>query len=155
MDKEDAWDEVIDRLEAIDDIQKVYEGYVDPNSIPHSHYPCIIAEPKESNIDEDFIDYEVASCSNEIFWIDLFILFKLYQKGKQVTGTASIKGMLDLEEDVREALCAAPIKLGGLVVRVLFGNTYYGRSSPELPKQQQLRSIQIELGLRMIISTKV
>lgn len=154
MDKEDAWDVVITRLEAIAGIQKVYEGYVEPNSIPHSHYPCIIVEPAYTEVDEDFHDSEVVSYANEIFWIDLFILFKIYQKEKQVTGTGAIRGALDLEEDIREKLCEAPIKLNGQVVRVMFGRTNYLRTSPEQPKQEQLRVVHVELGLRMIICTK-
>ncbi len=152
MDKETAWNEVIARLGTIAGIKKVYEGYVDLNSVPHSHYPCVIAEPIFSETDEDSWDMGT-SYGNEIFWIDLYILFKIYQKGKQVTGTGALNGALDMEKSVREKLCEAPIHLNGKVVRVLFGRTNYLRTSPEQPKPEQLRVVHLEVGLRMIVCT--
>lgn len=153
MNKETAWNEVIARLGAIAGIKKVYEGYVDLTSVPHSHYPGIIAEPIYSETDEDYWDSEVVSLGNEIFWIDLYILFKIYQKGKEVTGVGALNGALDMEKIVREKLCEAPIHLDGKVVRVFFGRTNYLRTSPERPKQEQLRVVHLEVGLRMIICT--
>lgn len=149
MGKEDAWDAVYNRLDTLADIQKIYNGYIDVDSIPHSHFPCIIMDPVYSEAEESFSDSEDTSYNNEVFWIDLFVLFKIYQKDKQVTGTDAIDGALDWEETVRNKLCDEPRHLNEEVVRVMFGRTNYLRSSPEIPKQDQLRVVHIELGLRL------
>jgi len=157
MTKENAWNELISRLDAIVGNNKTYEGWVELESVPHATYPCIVAEPVYSEVDEDFHDSEVSSHGNEIFAINLWILFKIYEKDKQVTGTVGIAGALDWEKSVKEAICdvTAPntAHLNGLAVRVFFGRTDYLRYASEQPGQLQLRVVQIEVYIRQIICT--
>jgi len=153
MTKEAAWNEVITRLDAMAGNNKTYEGWVELESVPHATYPCIVAEPVYSEIDEDFQDSETISYANEIFCINLWILFKIYEKDKQVTGTVGISGALDWEKLVKETLCAHPIHLAGQAVRVFFGRTDYLRFASEQPGQLQLRVVQMEVYIRQNICT--
>ena len=157
MTKEDAWDELIIRLRAIAGIQKVYEGKVALESVPHPTYPCIVVEPEYSEPDEDFHDSEAASYGNEIFAINLWMLFKIYEKGKAVTGSGGIAGALDWEKVVKEAICdvtgGETAHLDELAVRVFFGRTDYLRFASEQPGQLQLRVVQLTVYIRQIICT--
>ena len=153
MTKEDAWNEMITRLNAIVGNNKTYEGFVELESVPHATFPCIVAEPVYAEPDEDFYDSETTSHSNTIFSINLWSLFKIYEKGKQVTGTITIRGALDWEKIIEETLCAHPIHLGGLAVRVFFGRTDYLRFASEQPGQLELRVIRMSFNIRQIICT--
>lgn len=157
MTKEDAWNELIIRLKAVAGVLKVYEGWVELESVPHATYPCIVAEPVYSEVDEDFHDSEAVSYGNEIFAINLFLLFKIYEKDKQVTGTVGIAGALDWEKVIKEAICDVTlpntVHLDGLAARVFFGRTDYLRFASEQPGQLQLRVVQMEVYIRQIICT--
>lgn len=157
MTKEDAWVEIISRLDAIAGNNKTYEGWVELESVPHATYPCIVAEPVYSEVDEDFHDSEAVSYGNEIFCINLWLLFKIYEKDKQVTGTVGIAGALDWEKTVKEAICdvtgGETVHLDELAARVFFGRTDYLRFASEQPGQLQLRVVQLTVYIRQIICT--
>ena len=157
MTKEAAWTEMITRLDAIVGNNKTYEGFVELESVPHATFPCIVAEPVNSEVDEDFHDSETTSYANEIFTINLWILFKIYEKDKQVTGTVGIAGALDWEATVKEAICDTTlpntVHLDGQAARVFFGRTDYLRFASEQPGQLQLRVVQLTVSIRQIICT--
>ncbi len=151
--KETAWSEIIKRIRTIPGVKKVYEGFVDLDSIPLEHYPCIMVEPDFSEPVIDQYDVAGANYCIEVFNLSILIMFKVYQKGKSITGTRA-KGVLEWEKALKDKLTEAPKHLDKKVVRVSFGKTAYMRNRPtEIPTRGIIRFVEIEVGLRIKYST--
>ena len=146
MTKEDAWNEVIIRLKNIANIQKVYEGWVDFDSVPHSHYPCIVVEPVYAEVDFDAYNFST-SYAIENFGVVVWILFKIFQKDKQVIGVGALNGALDWEDAVKDKLLELPLYLNEEIIEIRFPRVQYLRTAAESPGQVQLRVVQMEIVL--------
>ena len=148
--KKDAWNEVITRFKTIVNIQKVYEGWVEFDSVPHSHYPCIVVEPVYAEVDFDAYNFPT-SYAKENFGIVVWILFKIFEKDKQVTGTLTLDGALDWEDAVKDKLLELPLYLNEKVIEVRFPRVQYLNAAEEKPELVQLRVVQMEISLDLMI----
>lgn len=147
---EDAWNEVITRLKTIANIQKVYEGWVEFDSIPHSHYPCIVVEPDYEEPEFDAYNFST-SYAKENLGIILWVLFKIFEKDKQVTGTALLDGAFGWKNAVKDKLLELPLYLNEKVIEIRFPRVQYLRAAAEKPKPIQLRVVQMEIALDVML----
>ena len=146
MDKETAWGKVITRLKTIANVQKVYEGWVELDSVPHSHYPCIVVEPDYAEVEFDSYNFPT-SYAKENFGIVVWVLFKIFQKDKQVIGVGALDGALDWEDAVKDKLLELPLYLNEEIIEIRFPRVQYLRTAAESPGQVQLRVVQMEIVL--------
>jgi hypothetical protein len=147
IEKELAWNKVITKIEAIAGMKKVYQGFVDPDTIPSSHFPCSMLEPNESTPIEDEYWGISSSWGLQSLSLILWFFFRIFEKQKRITGTASIPGVFDWEKTIKKALVATPLYLDNTVINVSFGNIRYLRSMTEQPKQGIIRGFELELLL--------
>ena len=147
---EDAWDEVITRLKAITNILKVYEGWTDFDSAPHSHYPCIVVEPTYEEPEFDSYNFPT-SYAKENLGIVVWVLFKIFEKDKQVTGTALLDGAFDWKNAVKDKLLELPLYLNEEVIEIRFTRVLYLRAAEEEPELVQLRVVQMEIALDVML----
>lgn len=144
--KKDAWNEVITRLKNIPNILKVYEGWVDFDSVPHSHYPCIVAEPNYAEVEFDSYNFPT-SYAKENFGIVVWVLFKIFQKDKQVIGVGALNGALDWEDAVKDKLLELPLYLNEEIIEIRFPRVQYLNAAEKEPELVQLRVVQMEIVL--------
>ncbi len=153
MSKETAWLDIVARLAAVAGIQKVYEVWVDPDSIPASHFPCYCIEPDNSSPIEDTNLYGgrgMAMCYENLRLI-IWLWFRIFQKGKAVTGTGTARGVFDYELATKTALCALPLDLGDKATHVNFTDTRYLRSIDEQAKNGLIRGVEMEIEVPLLI----
>lgn len=126
MDLESIYNKVINILENdntnLDYIQKVYKGYRD--NVPESMFPCILVDvvnaPEES---------ATMPQRNQInFTLEIIGVIKVFDVDKQIIGDDSIKGVLDVNEDIKKSL-GAYSDLDGECLYFTFPDTRFSYNS--------------------------
>jgi len=152
VDKKAVWQEMISRLDSISWMENVYDGFVDPTTIPDDSMPCAMLEPYTTEVKEDHYDNTGGNYALEELNLTLWVFFVLWEKEKQVTGTQSLQGIFEREKDIKDKLTEAPIHLDGKVNKISFGRCTYLQAVGEQLKQE-VRVIQIEISLLISYST--
>lgn len=103
-------------------IKVVYSGTRD--NIPTNMFPCIIMEP--TNAPEEAVTMPHNTEIN--FTLTIFGYIKIYDVDKQIVGDTTIRGILDLNFDIKKAL-GAHIDLDGKCLYFSFPDTRFDFSS--------------------------
>lgn len=103
-------------------IKIVYAGTRD--NIPLNNFPCIILEPITAPEESITMPH-----NTEItFTITIFGYIKIFDVDKQIVGDTILKGILDLDFDIKKAL-GAYLDLDGTCLYFSFPNTRYDFNS--------------------------
>lgn len=126
MDLESVYNKVVSILENDDTnlnyIKQVYKGYRD--NIPESMFPCIMVEVDNAPEDGNTMPNDVMVQ----FGITIYGVIKVMDKDKQIIGDESIKGILDVNKDIKKSLGAYPT-LDGECITYSFPDTRFDFSS--------------------------
>jgi hypothetical protein len=101
--KVDCWNEIVSRLR--DDptlsgyVEKVFEGFRD--NVLDNETPCIIIFPKSGG---EVVELEMQNREREAFLFGIRCLLNIKDKPDYVVGSTRQKGILDFEEDVKNAV---------------------------------------------------
>ena len=140
MDLESIYNKVVSILENdstnLSYINKVYKGYRD--NIPESMFPCIMVEVVNAPEDGNTMPNDVMVQ----FGITIYGVIKVLDKDKQIVGDASIKGILDLNKDIKKSL-GAYITLDGECITYSLPDTRFDFSS------YPFRSVEIDMQIML------
>lgn len=130
--KVDVWNAIVARLKAsatisgfIDD-RHFFEGYRD--QILDGDVPCIILFPKTT----ETLEEETGGRKREIITIGARLLIGVKDRADYVVGTDRHKGLLDFEEDFKNAVEGADRTIGGLVTEIDIKVTDYKNHADQI-----------------------
>ena len=117
-------------------MKRIYEGITE--NIPLSHFPCIVMEPVSDP--ESRLTFPVVEPT---FTISILGYIQVYKKGsRQIVGDATVRGILDIERDIKMAIGRHEPRLGGEALSIEYGEVTFDFTS------YPIRGVNVELKVR-------
>ena len=119
--EEVVWAQISSILKADTDlsyIQAVYEGWRE--NVIDNLFPCIYLEPESSSEEP----YTVPNRHRIIFTVRIIAEISVIDPDKQIIGDTSIKGIIDVANDIKSVLMKTP-NLNATCQKFNFSNTAY------------------------------